>query len=363
MSGEELSELRAKIANIDREILRLARDRIGVARDIGRIKARSQRSVRDFGTERLVLERTRKYCRELGLPFELGEGVLHVLIDEAVRVQEELREGTPAENPTRALVVGGGGGMGRWLGGYLEAQGHSVTVVDPAGGPDRWTRSESLASAWDDADVVVLAVPLGTGPAAYEEVAELPPGPLVFDVFSLKSHVEAAIRAAVQRGHAVASVHPMFGPTARLLSGRSLVLCDAGDSEALARVRSLFEATSLNLVTIPLADHDRRIADTLGLSHALSLVFARALAASVYDAAEMSAVASTTFRKQTRTTREIVDANPHLYFEIQKLNPWSDGTLDRLAATLDALRAEISEDREDDFLREMDEARKLLDRL
>jgi len=363
VKADGLDALREQIARIDREILRLARERIDVAREIGRIKVSGAQPVRDYRTERSVLERTRGVCTELGLPFELGEGVLRVLIEEAVRVQEELRESVPAENPARALVVGGGGGMGRWLGGYLEAQGHAVTVVDPAGAPEGWARAESLAAGWGGADVVALAVPLEAGPDVYAQVADLPPGPLVFDVFSLKSHVEEGIRAAVARGHAVASVHPMFGPTARLLSGRSLVLCDAGDPEALARVRALFEATSLDLVAVPLAEHDHRIADTLGLSHAVSLVFARALAASAWDAAEMAAIASTTFRRQAETTREIVDANLHLFFEIQKLNPFTDATLGRLAATLDALRAEVAEGHEDDFLREMNAARRHLHRL
>jgi prephenate dehydrogenase/chorismate mutase len=361
--SDDVEALRGKIAAVDREILRLARERIDVAREIGRIKVRRAQPVRDYAAERLVIERTRATCAELGLPFELGEGVLHVLIEEAVRVQEELRESRPAENPARALVVGGAGGMGRWLGGYLEAQGHTVAVVDPAGAPEGWKRAGSLASGWNGADVVALAVPLEVGPAVYAEVGRLPPGPLVFDIFSLKSHVLPGIRKAVARGHAVASVHPMFGPTARLLSGRSLVLCDAGAPDALARVRALFEATSLDLVTIPLEEHDRRMADTLGLSHALSLVFARALASSRLRAAEIAEVASTTFRKQARTTREIVDANLHLFFEIQKLNPHADVTLARLATTVGALRAEVSEDREEDFLRETIAARKLLDRL
>ena len=137
----------------------------------------------------------------------------------------------------------------------------------------------------------------------------------------------------------------------------------AGSPAALSSVRGLFEATSLDLVTIPLREHDRRMADTLGLSHALSLVFARALSASAYDAREMSEVASTTFQKQTRTTQEIVDANPHLYFQIQQLNPHADAALARLSGAIEALRLEVAEDREGDFLQEMEKARRFLDRL
>ncbi len=360
MTERDLAGLRDRIAAIDERILRLARERIGCAEKIGQVKVGEGRPVRDFSRERVVLERTRAVCAELGLPFELGEGVLHVLIEEAVRVQEAQRESTPAAETRNALVVGGGGGMGRWLCRYLEAQGHGVTVVDPAGGPQDLPAVESLAAGWAAADVVALAVPLHAGAKLWDTVLDLPPRPLVFDIFSLKTPVADRIREAVGRGHLAASVHPMFGPSARLLSGRALVICDTGCAPATERVRDLFEATSLDLVEIPLDEHDRRMADVLGLSHAVSLVFARALATSSLESAEIGETASTTFRRQARTTAEVAGENPSLYFEIQALNPHTPEALGRLAETLEALRSEIAEGRRDDFAAAMRNGRRRL---
>jgi chorismate mutase/prephenate dehydrogenase len=359
----DLKGLRRKIAEIDRGILELARERIDAAREIGHIKMRADLPLRDYGTERVVLDRTREYCEELGLPFELGEGVLHVLVEEAVRVQEELRERSPQSGPKRALVVGGGGGMGGWLCRYLEAQGHEVSVMDPRGAPEGFRRVDSLAESWHTSDVVALAVPLDIGPEVYGEILMLPPGPLVFDIFSLKSHVADVIAEAVLRGHLVASVHPMFGPTARLLSGRALIVCDTSSAEALARVRELFEATSLEVVEIPLDEHDRRMADVLGLSHAISLVFARALLSSPLDAREMAEVASTTFKKQMTTTREVVSENPELYYQIQRLNPHSGAALERLAVAVESFRSDVADGRPEKLADEMERARRLIEEL
>jgi chorismate mutase/prephenate dehydrogenase len=277
-----------------------------------------------------------------------------------VSVQEELRERVPRATPGRALVLGGGGGMGSWLCRYLEAQGHAVSVLDPAGAPAGFPSAASVAEGWKEADVVALAVPLDIGPALYQEILALPAGPLVFDIFSLKSHVAESIWTAVRAGHRVASIHPMFGPTARLLSGRSLVICDTGSPEAIRRVRELFEATSLGIVEIPLEEHDRRMADVLGLSHAVNLVFARALAASPLSAAAIAETASTTFLKQAATTREVVSENPSLYYQIQALNPHTPAVLRRFAESLAALRREIDLELEEDFRREMESGRRRL---
>jgi chorismate mutase/prephenate dehydrogenase len=286
-----------------------------------------------------------------------------VLIEEAVRVQEELRERALPPDARRALVVGGGGGMGGWLCRYFEAQGHAVTVLDPAGAPEGIGTTDSFEDGWAAADLVVLAVPLGAGPDLWDRVLASPPGPLVFDVFSLKSHVADRIREAVRLGHPAGTVHPMFGPSARLLSGRSLVLCDTGSPEAIHHLRELFEATSLSLVEIPLEEHDRRMADVLGLSHAVSLVFARAIAASPLTAEEIAETASTTFHQQARTTKEVAGENPSLYFEIQKLNPHTPEALGRLLAALESLRDEVAGDRRADFAAAMERSHALLSRI
>jgi chorismate mutase/prephenate dehydrogenase len=363
LGAGEIERLRETIAEIDRRLLGLARERIQCAREIGRLKLGLDLPVRDFGAERGVFERASRICEELGLPVELGAGVLHALMEESVRVQEELREQSPRTSPGHALVAGGAGGMGGWLCTYLEAQGHAVSVLDPRGAPEGFARASSLGELWGTLDVVALSVPLDAGNELYREILALPPGPLVFDVFSVKTHVLPDIREAAQRGHLVASVHPMFGPSARLLSGRALIVCDAGSKEALRRVRKLFEATSLRIVEIPLEEHDRRMADVLNLAHALNLAFARAIVSSDLDAHAIAEVASTTFKKQAEATLEVVSENPELYFLIQKLNPHGDVALGRLARAVDSLRREIAEDRREDFERGMKEARTLLRRL
>ena len=149
------------------------------------------------------------------------------------------------------------------------------------------------------------------------------PRGVVFDIASLKSPLLASIRKAREAGARIASVHPMFGPSAVLLSGRVVAVCDCGDADAAKRARSLFEGTALRIAEFPVDRHDHLMSYVLGLSHLVNLVAARALALSGTEFKELAKVASTTFKKVVSTAVEVVNENPGLYFEIQNLNPHS----------------------------------------
>ncbi len=106
------------------------------------------------------------------------------------------------------------------------------------------------------------------------------PKGVVFDVNSLKSPLRA--RAQRTRSHIAAGwrqLHPMFGPSTELLSGRHVIFVDAGSPDATAAARELFASTMVEQVVMSLDDHDRLVA-VLGLSHALNIAFFTALAES-----------------------------------------------------------------------------------
>ena len=100
-------------------------------------------------------------------------------------------------------------------------------------------------------------------------------------------------------------------------------------------VRGLFEDTSANLVEMNVAEHDRRMALVLGLTHLSNLIFARAISHSAVPAEDMVQVAGVTFQKQITTTREVVAENPALYFEIQALNALTPEVADWLRQAVD----------------------------
>ena len=131
--------------------------------------------------------------------------------------------------------------MGRWLGRFLSAQGYTTGALDP----DAGTEENAWAlQAFASADLVLCATPPATIADLYTAWSENPPAGLVVDVASIKTPIIGSIHALQRAGCRVASIHPMFGPSAVLLRDADIVICDTGDAEAAATVEELFQPTT-----------------------------------------------------------------------------------------------------------------------
>ncbi len=339
MSDERLTEYRARLEEIDREVIRLISERVRIAKNIGLTKTENGSPIRDYRMEKRVIDRARRFCDESGVDREIGEQIATILISGAVRAQEHIHQSRYEGELHRILIVGGAGKMGRWLANILHAQGHRVTVFDPSPAASDFEQATTLAEGARGAKLIVLATPLESSEAVYEEILHLEPTGVIADVFSVKSQVTPLIERGVRDGRRIVSLHPMFGPDVYLLSGRTLLICDCGSAGTAHFIRDLFEGTALTLMDVPLARHDEIIAYVLGLGHAINLLFARCLCDSGRSPEEIVGVSSTTFEKQLRASREVCSENPRLYFDIQNMNPLSPMVFDVMENALDHLRS------------------------
>jgi chorismate mutase/prephenate dehydrogenase len=176
-----------------------------------------------------------------------------------------------------------------------------------------------LARSGPAQDLIVVAAPLRASAAVLSGLAERKPGAVVFDIGSLKSPLRGGLEALRAAGVRVTSIHPMFGPSANVLAGRHVIFIDLGVPEATEAARSLFAHTTAVPVNMSLDEHDRAIGYVLGLSHALNIAFFTALAQSGEMAERLAELSSTTFDRQLAIARGVADENPHLYYEIQRL--------------------------------------------
>ncbi len=149
------------------------------------------------------------------------------------------------------------------------------------------------------------------------------------DIASIKTPLIEPIRALQKAGARVASIHPMFGPSAVLLRDCDVVICETGDADATATVAAIFESTTVHVVRLPLAEHDRIMADVLSLAHATAIAFALALPDTKH------VVRSTTLHALETLAANIVRESPDVYYEIQAMNPYSMGALKRMRVALD----------------------------
>jgi chorismate mutase/prephenate dehydrogenase len=359
--GPLLDQHRRDIEALDRRILHLICERLELARQIGELKQVTGIPLRNFKVEAEVYSRFGEASRLLGLDEDLGRDLATFLISKAVEEQAVQRDTVYQGNALRALVIGGKGGMGRWIARFLRGQGHRVTINDPDPGESDFVEVADLSSAATEADLIVIAVPMSVCLEVLENLAKLEVKGVVAEMCSLKGHLLPVVEQFREDGLRLVSFHPLFGPDVRMLSGRTIVFCDEANSKDLEVVRGLFGETSARLVDMSSAEHDRRMGLVLGLTHLANLVFARALSHSSIGAADLNEVAGVTFTKQLGTTREVTAENPGLYFEIQALNKLTPETGKWLRQALEEWMSVVESNDEDGFTTLMRDCHTYLD--
>ena len=357
-----LEELRARLNELDHRLLQLVSERQGLADEIARVKRATGHPLRDYARERQVILRARANADALGVSPGLAEELMHLLIRESLTKQERAHVAAQGRGSGRsALVIGGGGKMGRWFAHFLESQGYRTMIADPAGPVEGFEHFSDWHGAPLEQDLIIVATQLKTANEILGELALRKPPGIILDIGSLKTPLRQGLNALRDAGCRVTSLHPMFGPDTVLLSNRHVIFIDLGSAEALARAQELFASTMAERVVMSLDEHDRLIAYVLGLSHALNIAFFTALAESGEAAPRLAKLSSTTFDAQIDVARNVSEENPKLYFEIQSLNDYGLESLHLLRDAVDRLWHAVSNKEEAAFVAMMTRGREYLE--
>ncbi len=197
-----------------------------------------------------------------------------------------------------------------------------------------------LREAVRDADLVVLATPVGAFGAVMGQIAAaLKPGCIVMDVGSVKEAVVEAVSPLVPEGVFYIPAHPIAGTEnsgpeagfAELFRGRWIILTPPapglpGQAEALTKVRAAWEkGCGARVALMTPAQHDLILATTSHVPHilAFSLMGTADALATALDA-EVISYSAGTFRDMTR----VAASDPTM---------WRDIFLNNKTAVLDIL--------------------------
>ena len=212
---------------------------------------------------------------------------------------------------------------------------------------DRW--SHQVEEGVDGADGVVLATPMGTIiPLAERMAPHIEAGCLVTDVGSTKASVVEPLERLLQPSAAFVGGHPIAGTeksgveasSEALFEGNRCILTptDRTDTEALARVQSLWEACGMSVVCMGPDTHDTLMAGVSHLPHMVAYALIHTvtgLSSNDHDAVAYSAGG---FRDFTR----IAASDPTMWRDICLANrkPLL-AMIDRFSGSLDELREAI----------------------
>jgi chorismate mutase/prephenate dehydrogenase len=315
VSLDDIDHLRKRIAAVDQKLMETLAEREAVASRIGMHKLENGLPIRNLEVEEMVVERFQALAEEMSIEPRTARDLARLVIKDAVEVQSWIMR--PLDT-RRVLVVGGAGKMGSWLSTYFNARGHHVRILDPQG-PNGEVGSLEEGVGW--AEIVVVCTPVSVTEGVLREILDLGPSGLVFDIASIKGPIMDTLREAASRGLKVCSIHPMFGPDVPSLYDRNVLVCDCGSQPAVEEAVELFDGTGAMVLEIEVEEHDELMSFVLGLSHAVSLAFFKALSDSGIDYGTLERSGSTTFRKQMDTSRDVAFENPELYYDIQNKNP------------------------------------------
>lgn len=190
--------------------------------------------------------------------------------------------------------------------------------------------ADSIAGAVREAELVLLAVPVGAmAPVLRQVAAAASPSVIVTDVGSTKVSVIEAARAALASGRLplqrFVPAHPIAGgelhgverADATLFRGKRLITTPLADTEpqALAQVEALWTAAGAEVARMAPEEHDRIFAAVSHLPHLLSFALVAQIA-SEPDGSRKLGFAGAGFRDFTRIAasspvmwRDIVLAN------------------------------------------------------
>jgi prephenate dehydrogenase len=225
---------------------------------------------------------------------------------------------------TQASIIGAGG-MGAWFARLLKSQGYRIIVTDRDHKKARRLASQLQAKyvstnveATLESDMIILATPANTTAKVISEILPtMRQGALICEVSAAKSVVIPALRAAQKRGIVTASIHPMFGPLARGIRGRRIIVTRTGkDAGGYEMIKQLLKEADLTLTRPEI--HDKRTAVTLGLSHFINMAFAMT-ASQRGNLAELRRFAGRTYDLQMLLAEAVVH-EPETSADIHMMN-------------------------------------------
>jgi len=192
--------------------------------------------------------------------------------------------------PFQRVAIIGMGLIGSSLARAIKATMPNVQLIVSDSSPEVCARVRALALADDvtdqpataviDAELVILAVPVGAIAAVATEIAgDMAPGSVITDVGSVKGGVLAALTAAMPAHVTVIPGHPVAGTErsgpdagfATLFEGRWCILTPADPASPQAQqVAAFWQRLGAKVEMMDAAHHDRVLAVTSHLPHLIA---------------------------------------------------------------------------------------------
>ncbi len=230
----------------------------------------------------------------------------------------------------KLTIIGGSGGMGKIFAKFFKNRGFEITLYArnenrlKQVGEELDVRYElDLKKSAEDADIVMVSVPIPTTPKLIKTVAPfMKENSLIFDICSLKSETYKALYE-VHENYPIncLSLHPMFGPAIKDMKNYIILVVKVGGTEQYNKIVSellkTFENSGLIITKTTHELHDLKIALTLGVPHMFNILFLNLLRRTNESLSELTKYTGTTFLLQKVFAESIIQREMEMFGDIQ----------------------------------------------
>lgn len=224
-------------------------------------------------------------------------------------------------------IIGGKGGMGQWFKTFFTRSLDCRVLVSDL---DTRLCNEDLAKS---SDLVLFSTPVEAAVTVAEQIGPiLREDQLLMDLCSQKERiVEKMVDCACCE---VVGMHPMFGPFTQSLASQNIVLSPGRGKEGIQWAERLFSKEGANVTRMDASLHDRHMAVVQGLTHFLSVCFARTLQKMDLHPTLMFGTATPIFRINSDIIGRLFAQDPELYASLIHDNRYVPDVLDAFYASM-----------------------------
>jgi len=233
-----------------------------------------------------------------------------------------------ADKP-KIAVIGGYGGMGRLFASLLAGEGFPVVISGPneASGKEAAEKTGAYyvkdnVKAAEDADIVILSVPINVTLDVIKEVApHVKSGGLLMDVTSVKEKPCEYMDKYAPADVEVLGTHPVFGHRIPSLDGQVFILTPVRGGKWVSCVRDFLAKHRARVYESTPKEHDHVMAVVQGLTHFNYISIGKTLEKLSFNVRESRKYSSPIYDLMLDMVGRIIGQNPKLYASIQMQNP------------------------------------------
>ena len=260
--------------------------------------------------------------------------------------------------------------MGRWFATFLKRNGYRVIISDKNRSAARklthkngFRLAEDQLKAAQSAQLVILATPTQVTKKILEEIAPYLSRTLLVEISSVKEPLRKKIQQLQKRGIAILSIHPLFGPGAETLQGRTVLAVSIPPRNASAtKLLTLMKQRGARIIPCDFNEHENLASILLSLPHFINMALVSTLRSMAVDPNRLREAGGSTFKLQLLIAEAVHDEDLGNEISILADNKRSLHSLRLFAQQSNAILRMVERREREDMLRTLINGRRYVRR-